>query len=64
MDIEELVMHVVHGWWGEEHMRDYVWAGLSACRATLHACGHQVESEEYQTLTFLLDLYHELGRGN
>ena len=58
MDMEELINSIVVPWWGEPIMHHECWASLLACRTTLHRCGHSTQSDEYQTLELLLNIFH------
>ena len=63
-ELERLIMRVSGNWWHSPHMHDYLWYGLLSCRSTLHASGYSVNSKEYEALTFLLDIFHELQRAS
>ena len=63
IDLEQLILDITGAWWGDPHMGNNVWQALLTCRTTLHRCGYSCDSSEYQDLSFLLDLHHELMRG-
>lgn len=60
VDLEKLIDNQFGVFWTSQPMQNQVWFGLNAMRATLHACGYRTTSEEYETLTFLLAIHHDL----
>lgn len=58
--LEKTVESVCSGWWSDKRMHMEVWAGLLAVRTAYYNLGYSTHTPEYNDLTFLLSIHHEL----